>query len=502
MIVTHTTYIIKLEMKRKKIEKLFARFFNKTKTIIIVKHCLQTIGLKKKQQLSIIDLTKLYKEVGKKLINSVGTHVAYKAIKKANLFTNHERKKLSETYGTFQTKLNNYPKHNKVKKHQTYDISTNNHIINKHNIKPNKKTLQFQKQKNIQMKIKQTLHESEKRYWTTINSSINGIAIIKDGYFIHINQPFAIIFGYLNQQELIGAPIETIILPQKKLKILELSLQKQNKVKTFNNYNFKSSRKNGSPILISLSAVANLYHGKTVILTYVHDITAYHQAKQNIHRLSHLFTNGIENERKQLAANLHDKFGQTLTSLHFKVEALTNTLKTEQKWQRQTCLELIHSIENLADNIRLLSSNLRLDMLDHLGLIPVINWYISKYQKEYPEIKIKFIVIGFSLKKQLNHKIEIILYRILQEALNNTAKYSQAKHILIQLINSYPQVILHFRDDGIGFTPSINQKTLSTNSFGHINMRERVNSVGGTIKIYSVSGKGVSIRAELPLIKK
>jgi PAS domain S-box-containing protein len=326
--------------------------------------------------------------------------------------------------------------------------------------------------------------------------------MIKDGHFLYINRTFAEIFGYPQRRELVGKALNVIVHPDEKLKVLELSLKRQDGqegVGVPSRYDFKGVRKDGAPIFVAVSATTTIFQGETVVLAYVRDVTARRRAEDDIRQLSRRLIEGIEEERKRLAADLHDEFGQALTALHFGVEALAGSLTPEQQSQRRTCAELIRSIEGLADSIRLISSNLRPDMLDHLGLIPTLDWYLAEYQKRHPEMKVEFTAVGFAIKRRLDPGLEIVLYRIVQEALNNVAKYAQAGRVWVQLINSHPRVILSIKDDGVGFAPPPRGGSPRLGGVGHISMRERVASVGGTIDIRSAPGKGVSIRAEVPV---
>ncbi len=488
---------VDLEVKRDKIERLLSRFFAKSKAAVMADRCIRAVGLTGKTRLTIIELAELYKEVEKNLAGGVGAAAAHKALERASLFTSREARELTEVYGEILANLRARPKDliRKIDFHQEREA-----LISRHAAELEEKVLQMQDQMVMRMEAERALRESEERYRTAIESSSDGVAMIKDGRFIYINKTFAEIFGYPRRRELVGKDLNVIVHPQEKLKVLELSLQRQDGERMPGRYDFKGVRKDGSPIFVAVSATTTTFQGDTVVLAYVRDVTARRQAEDDIRRLSRRLIEGIEDERKRLAADLHDEFGQALTALHFGVEALAGGLGPEQEGQRRACGELIRSIEGLADSIRLISSDLRPDMLDHLGLVPTLDWYVTEFQRRHKEMEVDFTAVGFAFKRRLDPRLEIVLYRIVQEALNNVAKYSQAGRVTVQLINSHPRVILGIRDDGVGFEPAPRPESPKLGGIGHISMRERVSSVGGTIEIRSAPGKGVSIRAEVPMV--
>ena len=208
----------------------------------------------------------------------------------------------------------------------------------------------------------------------------------------------------------------------------------------------------------------------------------------------------IEEERKRLARDLHDEFGQALTTLHFGIEALRNSLPTELDSLKTSCDEFIMLIQELGEDIRHIASELCPGMLDHLGLVPTLEWYIADFAMRMGGLHIDFQAIG--IKDRPDSEVEIVLYRILQEALNNIAKHSKAEHVDVLLTYSHPMLICTIKDDGVGFDqadegmlPSGSQK----GGIGLLGMRERVGSIGGKVDIRSKRDEGTTIRVELPI---
>jgi signal transduction histidine kinase len=153
----------------------------------------------------------------------------------------------------------------------------------------------------------------------------------------------------------------------------------------------------------------------------------------------------------------------------------------------------------MADNVRKTTSYLRPDLLDHLGLVPALEWSIHDFTARRTEIEVDFQTLG--LKKRLNPKIELALYRLFQECVTNISKHAKATRVEIMLTYSHPRVIFIVRDNGVGHEPSKRGTAAvkGPGGIGLLSMRERVASLGGSIDIASAPGKGTTIRAEIPV---
>ncbi len=224
------------------------------------------------------------------------------------------------------------------------------------------------------------------------------------------------------------------------------------------------------------------------------EITERERAEKEIRYLSRKLINGIEEAQKKLARDLHDEFGQTLAALHLNAEALSNSMPPEHQDQKKRIEEVTVLIEQLGDKIRNISSDLRPDLLDDLGLVPTLEWYIKEFHEKRKDIKINFQSVG--IKRRLSPEIEIVLYRLFQESLNNVVKHSKANQVDVMLTYNYPKAIFVVRDNGVGF----DEQTRHSKGIGLIGMRERVVSLNGSIDIRGVTGKGTTIRAELPVL--
>ncbi|MBU0462654.1 MAG: sensor histidine kinase [Proteobacteria bacterium] len=199
-----------------------------------------------------------------------------------------------------------------------------------------------------------------------------------------------------------------------------------------------------------------------------------------------------EEECKRISLELHDAMGQTLTAIGFNLSYLRNDIP-------DSCLELLDDIVSIVDDmsnqVRNLSHDLRPIMLDDLGLIPTLRWFLNSFTRR-TKIKTKLEAVEFD--EYRNENLEITIYRIVQEALNNVAKHAEAKNVKISLKREITRITGFIQDDGKGFDINKIFKEIGEKHIGLINMRERVSILGGTLKIQSENGKGTRININIP----
>jgi len=346
----------------------------------------------------------------------------------------------------------------------------------------------------------QALHESEEKYRTVVENSLAGIFVHRGGRFQFVNQRFAEMLGYDHPDEIIGKPFWEVVHPEDRELVKERGLRREKGQFDPAQYPFRAIRKNGETIWVELRAAHATYMGQPAVVGNFIDITQSKKAEEEIRHLSRRLLEVSEEEKKKLARDLHDEFGQALTSLHFDLEALSRNIPVESADQKKRFSGIIQTVERLADNVRKTTSYLRPDLLDHLGLIAALEWSIQEFTGRWPDVQVDFQTLGF--KKRLNPEIEMVLYRIFQEALTNISRHAKATRIEIMLTYSHPGVIFVIRDNGVGFrqTRKGSAPGETLRGIGLLSMRERVASLGGSIDISSAPGKGTTIRADIPVL--
>ncbi len=190
-----------------------------------------------------------------------------------------------------------------------------------------------------------------------------------------------------------------------------------------------------------------------------------------------------EEERKRISRELHDGIGQTLFSLLIQVDKI----KTEVEHEGLGLLR--KDITHLIEDIRSISWELRPSVLDDLGVVPAIRTYIQNFERHYG------ISVGLdcNLGKRLEVHTETTIYRIIQEALTNIAKYADVSEAKVSISESVGAVNVQIEDRGVGFRPDTAAKGV-----GLFSMEERARSVGGSLRVQSEVGHGTTVTLSIP----
>jgi two-component system sensor histidine kinase UhpB len=203
-----------------------------------------------------------------------------------------------------------------------------------------------------------------------------------------------------------------------------------------------------------------------------------------------------ENERRRISRELHDEIGQALYAIKFNLEMIDRDLPQKTPLLQGRLGEAKSLSSQTLTSMRQLALDLRPTMLDDLGLIPTLRWYIQNFSNRL-NIYSNFEAIGF--EEKLPPQIETAFYRIIQEALNNIAKHAQADRVEISLVKRDSKILASVQDNGTGFDL---EKVLHPESpergFGLVGIQERVSLLGGQIDIQSRPGYGTLIHIEAP----
>lgn len=194
-----------------------------------------------------------------------------------------------------------------------------------------------------------------------------------------------------------------------------------------------------------------------------------------------------ETERANISRELHDGIGQALYSTLVGLKIIKN-LKLE-RFIHDHLLDMEATLENALHEVKRMSTALRPSALDDLGLVPAMRSYITKFERHYG------IQVNFQYnndKQRYATNVETALYRIMQEALTNAAKYAETSRMVVQLTDSAEKLSLIIADEGKGMkkSPFMN---IHRKGHGLYNMKERAEAIGGSIHIQTKSGKGTRI---------
>lgn len=203
-----------------------------------------------------------------------------------------------------------------------------------------------------------------------------------------------------------------------------------------------------------------------------------------------------EEERKRIAREIHDGLGQMLTAIKFNLEILEDMISVGEE-ERKRISDMKELLDSVMKEARELSYNLMPSVLDDFGLVPALQ-LLSEQFASRSNLKVTFQ--SHRLRERLDPQVEIGLYRIAQESLNNVAKHAEATEINLQVIRHTEGIRLVIEDNGKGILHDPNvDRTTAKSGMGLISMRERASSFGGTITIDSTPGRGTLIAVDIPL---
>lgn len=200
----------------------------------------------------------------------------------------------------------------------------------------------------------------------------------------------------------------------------------------------------------------------------------------------------LEQEIKRIAHAVHDEAGQLLVAVRLELADLVRDLPAPLHHRIGGVNELLDQIE---EQLRRISHELRPTILDDLGLVPAIHFLAGGVSKRTDQA----IFIHASFKDRLPAAVETALYRIVQEALTNAAKHSHARNVHIQLDRSGGLLRCVIHDDGKGFDVQAALDGKGNVGLGLLGMQERLSAVGGTLHIESAPGQGTSLLIKISL---
>jgi two-component system, NarL family, sensor histidine kinase UhpB len=224
-------------------------------------------------------------------------------------------------------------------------------------------------------------------------------------------------------------------------------------------------------------------------------LDAERQLEQN-RQLTQLIQQHIEDERRSLARELHDELGQYVTAIKTFAVAIVNKTKENAPDIAASAQTIVAAANHIYDGMHNIIRQLRPAAMDNMGLVETLSDMVSGYQGQHPELSIQLHLSGQF--QPLGENVNINIYRIVQEAVNNAIKHAHAQSINVHLLTDTEGLRLMICDDGVGMRiESVDQ----TQHFGLLGMRERVQALHGQFKVISQpdAGRGTTLEIRLPI---
>jgi two-component system, NarL family, sensor histidine kinase UhpB len=321
-----------------------------------------------------------------------------------------------------------------------------------------------------------------------------------EGRHLFVNRQFEALYG-MKREQVIGKTDEELFPPEVARRFREYDrrvIESNDLLKSEDSWNGKDASRSYLVIKFPLRDASGAPYAVCCIATEMTEqrtqAKAIQRANERLHRLSKRLLEVQEAERRHIACELHDEIGQALTATKINLQAMQrfpDPVTLPQKVQ-----DCVVMVDRLLQQVRNISLNLRPPLLDDLGLVPAIRWYLDQQGKR------SGLVVQFDPDPKIERvraALEIACFRVVQEAVTNVIRHARASSLKVSLQINEDRLHLRIRDDGIGFNAESSQaRAEAGGSFGLLGMQERATLSGGKIEFHSVLGEGTEIHAQFP----
>jgi PAS domain S-box-containing protein len=321
-----------------------------------------------------------------------------------------------------------------------------------------------------------------------------------EGNQIYVNRVFCEMVGW-SEEELIGTKYPFKYWPKEDVEFVPANFQMLLSGEVpLSGIELPFHRKNGDHFwgLVLSSILIDDKGNKRGQLMSVADISVHKNAEKSLRAMSSQVINAQESERKIVSQDLHDSIGGKLTGIKYSLEKIISELEDVSVSFETSLKDILSIIQSTIEETQRITKNLHPSILDDLGLFAAIRETCREFREVYSDTQ---IINNFELdENEIPPSLKILIYRIVQEAINNVVKHSGADTLKLSLASNKRIIELTIEDNGEGFNV---QKVLQDNGhkrgLGLQTIRERTELFNGSLDIKSNRGKGTTIRAKWPL---
>ncbi len=352
-------------------------------------------------------------------------------------------------------------------------------------------TIDITDKRNAELELKR----NEEKYRTLVEQAVDAIALYDlNGNILDVNSGTTALLGY-SKEELATMNLGQILLPED---MIENPIRYDILQKNESTVKERRMRRKDGTIVVTEVRSQQLPDGR--FLSVVRDMSERIMTQEElqasykaVRKLTAHLQNVREEERSDIAREIHDELGQQLTVLKMDVSWINKRLTDADDAMKEKLRELLTMLDNTVRTVRRISSELRPSLLDDLGLIAAMEWQLNEFEKR-SGIQTRL----FAPEKEVNLSgpVKTALFRIFQESLTNVARHAEAKNISINLEQKNDSFVLSIADDGKGFD---RQKVAEKRTLGILGMNERTAMIGGQYEIVSEPGKGTRVSVSVPL---
>ena len=308
------------------------------------------------------------------------------------------------------------------------------------------------------------------------------------------------IFKY-KKKDILGKSAKTIV-PEFLLEEFNKNLKKLKSKNFIQNYESKRRSKTGKLVDVSISAsllmdpITKKVIGDIVSMRDISEKIVAKRSRAELQKnreLTTIIQEHVEDERKSLARELHDELGQYVSAIKIFSQNILNRSKGKDEAIETSASSVTAAANQIYDGMHNIIRQLRPGSLDNLGLSETIKDEMNKWQSQHQALKVNLIIKGNI--DLLGEVININVYRIIQEAMNNVVKHAKASTIKISLLKTKDTLKIECIDNGKGFDLTILKKT---KQFGLMGIKERAQALSGKFDIESNEKKGTHLTIVIP----
>ena len=308
------------------------------------------------------------------------------------------------------------------------------------------------------------------------------------------------IFKY-KKKDILGKSAKTIV-PEFLLEEFNKNLKKLKSKNFIQNYESKRRSKTGKLVDVSISAsllmdpITKKVIGDIVSMRDISEKIVAKRSRAELQKnreLTTIIQEHVEDERKSLARELHDELGQYVSAIKIFSQNILNRSKGKDEAIETSASSVTAAANQIYDGMHNIIRQLRPGSLDNLGLSETIKDEMNKWQSQHQALKVNLIIKGNI--DLLGEVININVYRIIQEAMNNVVKHAKASTIKISLLKTKDTLKIECIDNGKGFDLTILKKT---KQFGLMGIKERAQALSGKFDIKSNEKKGTHLTIVIP----
>ena len=330
-----------------------------------------------------------------------------------------------------------------------------------------------------------------------VESSPTGVFVLVDQRLVFVNPMLAQLLEY-EREELIGVePLSLVDLEDRPL-VAQMAERRRRGQPVPPGYECRLLTKSGQPRWVTMHNTLISFRGAAATLGSVQDISERKRMETELHLLSARLLNVQEEERRRVARDLHDGICQTLTATRLVLEGCLGVEPAAERRAPMPVLRsLVSAMRGAVDEVRRISTDLRPAMLDDLGLLATIRWYLGEIKRLHPAFE-THQHIG-AAEEEIPDALKTPIFRILQEATNNAVNHSGGSALDLCLTVEDGLLRLAVQDNGIGFVPGRPSVMAGTpghpgvRGLGLSSMRERAELSGGVFRLLTHPGSGTTV---------